>query len=300
MRPGPRRGTRTEALARAAIAAVQVSGGHPHIAASSVRSHANETWPGRGHGPALRLRGATGNIHLLRDQPGWGPGRAKLSAVLQPGEADRGEACALKLSMLGESPAAKGCRRGDVAGPCPGAPAPPCRRQLLRAPPSPRRRPWTPTSRTFRPLRVAASPRSGSVPAILPVGASKPTVTGLAVIAGHEWVASQRIVSPSNQVEHRLGRSHPAMIESCRIPGIDGTVARCHPGRGLTHEIYDRRKCPVTGLSTVVAGWFLLSPSHRACPHRGLADDQAPSQFRPPEQPGAIHSARHHVGGEPP
>lgn len=30
----------------------------------------------------------------------------------------------------------------------------------------------------------------------------------------------------------------------------------------------------------------------------GLAEDQAPSQFRPPEQPGAIHPARHLAGGE--
>ncbi|WP_328758654.1 transposase [Streptomyces sp. NBC_00271] len=42
-------------------------------------------------------------------------------------------------------------------------------------------------------------------------------------------------------------------------------------------------------MSTVVAGWCPLSPSGRACPHRGLADDQAPSRFRAPEQAGAVH-----------
>lgn len=55
------------------------------------------------------------------------------------------------------------------------------------------------------------------------------------------WVdASQRLVRPPSQVEHRFGRSHPVMIESGCCGGIDGTVVQCHPGRGLTREIYDR------------------------------------------------------------
>lgn len=34
------------------------------------------------------------------------------------------------------------------------------------------------------------------------------------------------------QVERRFVRSHPAVIESRRCAGIDGTVAQCRPGRG--------------------------------------------------------------------
>jgi hypothetical protein len=94
--------------------------------------------------------------------------------------------------------------------------------------------------------------------------------------------------------------------EAIRLWSVDadtpGSMRRLRdavPDGGLTLEIFDRSVQSQACRPSLRAGWLLLSPSHRACPNRGLAEFQAPSRFRPPERAGAVHSGCHHAGGKP-